>query len=188
MAFLKRPARRVRAFFLVLGLLPLGAAGQPFEEYEVKAAFLFRLGQFVTWPAAAFKAAPEEHVYCVLGRGPMEQELPRALAGKTIGGRHLRVRLIRRLDDVAACQVLFMSHTAVSELARIADGYGDRPILLVGESPCFASQGGMIHLAINGDRIRLEINSQQAATAGLEIRAQLLHLSTLVDPEESCED
>ena len=42
-----------------------------FQEYQVKAVFLFNFAKFVEWPAAAFKDAQSSITLCILGKDPL---------------------------------------------------------------------------------------------------------------------
>ncbi len=59
----------------------------------------------------------------------------------------------------------------------------DKPILIVGESPSFIEQGGMVNLLKKGKRIQIEIGMQQSEYVGISYSAKLLRLARLVDQQ-----
>jgi len=159
----------------------LGAQSAPstVDEYRVKAAFVFRFTQFVTWPQAAMAASPTLDV-CVLRPNPFGSELEQMVRGETIGGRGLRVREVpAAADALAGCHALFVgaSTTLAPDVMRAAAG---RHILTVGESERFLHEGGIIALRVIDRRVRFEVDADNSRRAGLRIAAQLLNLAVHV--------
>lgn len=185
-----------RGLGLLIWLLgALGSAGPSaglnppsYGEYEVKAALLYKLAKFTEWPEEAFSAEPEHLVYCVVGRGPMGEALAEAVEGKTVGGRQVVVRRDTRIGALSGCQVLFLHGAEDRDLARVLAVLGNRPILLVGESRCFASRGGMINLIVEDARIRFEINPARAQEARLRISPNLLNLARITSSGKACDE
>src|SRR5207244_10853841 len=64
------------------GLAGASALGQPVDEYQVKAAFLFNFAKFVEWPPQAFPSASAPFSICVLGQNPFGRSLQEAVEGK----------------------------------------------------------------------------------------------------------
>ncbi|HEY0340921.1 MAG TPA: YfiR family protein, partial [Steroidobacteraceae bacterium] len=54
------------------------------------------------------------------------------------------------------------------------------PVVTVGESQAFVSDGGAINFVLEGDKVRFEVNTTSADHAGVKISAQLLKLATTV--------
>lgn len=168
----------------LLGLLaPVVLASQTppsvVDEYRVKAAFMFRFTQFVTWPSAAVAASPTVDV-CVVQPNPFGHELEQMVRGETLGGRSLRMREIApAVDALHGCHALFVGAGAAvdPELMHAAAG---RHILTVGESERFLQEGGIIALRVIDRRVRFEVDADNARRAGIRIAAQLLNLAVHV--------
>jgi hypothetical protein len=86
----------------------VSAQANPSGEYQVKAAFLFHLAQFVDWPPEAFKDGISPLTYCTIGEDPFGAALDASLNGKMLGARPLRVQHIKQTQEAQGCQVLFM--------------------------------------------------------------------------------
>lgn len=182
-------------FFLIWLLGALWTAGPSaglksaaYGEYEVKAALLYKLAKFTEWPPEAFLSEPEHLVYCVMGRGPMGDALEKAVAGKAVGGRRIVVRRGLKAGELSGCQVVFLHGTEDGELARVLSALGNRSVLLVGESRCFATRGGMINLIVEDERIRFEINPMRSQEAHLRISPNLLNLARIVSSGKGCDE
>jgi len=152
----------------------------PVSEYHVKAAFLYNFPKFVEWPDEV-KGLPEDLITVgVLGEDPFGSVLEQTLEGKTARGRKFRVLRFPGVDDLRLCHVLFVNLPDPRQVETVLDALSNLPALTVGEGREFISQGGMIGLFLEGNKIRFEINAAAARRAGLEIRAPLLQLARSV--------
>jgi hypothetical protein len=159
---------------------PQPAGAQPAtEEYKVKAAFLFHFAQLVEWPAA-LNAGDQSVNLCVFADEPRLQELQSTIEGKLIGTRVLHVRLISQPQAVQGCNILFLSRDEGWRQAAILKSLRGQPVLTVGETDSFLSDGGMIRLRLDDDKIRFDINAGAADSSQLKISSRLLLLATTV--------
>lgn len=145
-------------------------------EYQVKAAFLYNFVKFVEWPAAALPQNSPVRL-CVLGQDPFGSDLESTVAGRVLNGRPLLIRRSERLEDLGACHVLFISSSERAGLATVLAALKEASVLTVGETDGFATQGGMIRLTLEENKVRFEINVQAAERARLRISSQLLRLA-----------
>jgi hypothetical protein len=165
---------------LVSGVLQRARAQPAAAEYKVKAAFLFHFAQLVDWPAAALNAATQTISLCVFDDEPRLQELQGTLEGKSVGTRTLHVRLLSRVQAAQGCNILFLSHDESLRQAAVLKSLRGQPVLTVGETDNFLSDGGMIRLRLDEDKIRFDINTGAADSSRLKISSQLLMLATTV--------
>jgi hypothetical protein len=165
---------------LLLGMLASGICrAQVFNEYQVKAAFLYTFAKFVEWPPEAFSGHSAAMTICVLGEDPFGRFLDDAVKGKAVGDRPLAVSRIAELADGRDCKMLFI---ASSERRRMASLLASAPpgLLTVGDAADFAAQGGIIALRLDGERIRLTVNLTAAEKAKLRISSRVLSLATII--------
>src|SRR5947207_349431 len=116
----------------LLSSIPVQAPAVP--EYRLKATFLFQFTQFVDWPAAAFASRQAPLVIGVLGQDPFGTFLDEAVRGEKVENRALSIERYRRLEDVANCQVLFVSRSEAGRIQQIAAALKGRSVLLVGDA------------------------------------------------------
>jgi len=76
--------------------------------------------------------------------------------------------------------MLFLSHDEVRRQATILGSLRGQPVLTVGESENFLSDGGMIQLHLEEDKVRFDINAGLADSSHLKISSRLLLLATTV--------
>jgi hypothetical protein len=149
------------------------------DEREVKAVFLFNFAQFVDWPASAFPTPSAPIVIGILGNDPFGSVLDQVVEGELIKGRPLAIGRFRRVEDITACHVLFISPSEAATYERIIAALRARPILTVGETEGFTSRG-MVRFLTQRNRVRLEVNIEAVKTAGLTVSSNLLRAARIV--------
>lgn len=175
----------------MVGWLLCAAAGpafaqSPASEYQIKAAFLYNFAKFIEWPAGAPVSDAQTFTIGILGQDPFGPDIA-VIEGKPVKGKSLRIVRGPTLDELKGCQVLFIGTTSGAEFQRILNHLKGRPVLTVGESAGFASQGGMIQLMTVENKVRFEINAEVAEKAGLKISSHLLRLARIVSSEDANE-
>ncbi|MFC1735784.1 YfiR family protein [Candidatus Hydrogenedentota bacterium] len=156
------------------------AAQTSYEEYEVKAAFLFNFAKYVEWPEKAFADERDPIIVGVLGENPFKGRLEQIAKGKTIGERELVIRIFKRVQDIKKCHILFIGASERNNMTEILKTLEEGHILAVGETKEFALQGGIIGFTKEENKIRFEINADAAERAGLKISSKLLKLARIV--------
>jgi YfiR/HmsC-like len=165
---------------MVLGLLATAAWGQMAEEYHVKAAFLFNFAKFVDWPPQAFKSAADPIAICVVGTNPFGNALEQAVSGHVVEGRSFAVRQISDLQQMGACNMVFVPLSERKRLASIFHEMKTSGVLTVGECDNFTAEGGIINLRIEDGNVRIQINVVAAAQQQIHISSKLLGLAEIV--------
>ena len=165
-------------FLLTPALLP--ALHQQADQFRLKAAFVYRFPQFVTWPADAWARRDDVEV-CVVQPDPFGAILPDLLRGEAINGRPLRLRLMVPEQREDSCHVVVIAGAdAVRDSSDLLKRLAGRPVLTIGDDPSFLAQGGIIALKIVDNRVRFEVSVTNARRAGLQVSAQLLRLALAV--------
>jgi len=154
-------------------------AGRQAEEAQLKAAYIYNFGKYVTWPTLA---AIDPVDICLLGRDSLAEPLQR-LEGKKIGDREITVELLGSSAVRTDCQVLFISRSQQELLADILVQLAGDAVLTVSDIQGFARKGGMIELVRKEKKIRFIINLDSVHRAGLVISSRLLNLATILSGE-----
>jgi hypothetical protein len=158
---------------------PAAARESGSGEYQVKTAMLYNLVKFVDWPPEKTDSGQKPFKICVIGRNPFGSALD-SLNGKPVKGRKLMSVQLSRINEIGACQALFVGSSEKRNLAAILDSANSNSVLTVSEISNFAASGGMIGLVEVEGKIRLEVNVDAAKEAKLNISSQLLKLARLV--------
>jgi len=173
-----------------IGLLTLAAslvaaerslgADAAYTEYQVKALFLYNFSKYVDWPASTFSQTDTPITIGVLGENRFGNDLEKAVAGKTVGGRKIVVQMVGMEADWSKCNILFISSSENRHLVEILDKVKTLPVLTVGESSQFVQDGGIINFMKKADTVRLEVDLNAAQLAKLQISSKLLKVADTI--------
>lgn len=169
--------RIVGLLLVTLVFLVSGASetrGAAARDYDLKAVFLYNFAQFVDWPPEAFRDAYSPIVIGILGADPFGKSLDEVVRKEVVHNRKLVVQRYRRVEEIEACHILFISQSEAGELDHILSSLKARSILTVGETDGFAARGGMIRFLTDQNKIRLRINNDAAKAAKLTLSSKLL--------------
>lgn len=178
-----RFGRRLAVITAALAWLaaPGAVAAPAAAEPAVKAAIVYKLTKFVSWPATAFSGPGDRLAICIGSSSPFLPAM-RSLDGRSAQGRVIEVRVVPAGGMASsACHVLFISATELDWANEALQATADAPVLTVGEGDEFVERGGIIALRVEQNRIAFVVNLQASARAGLGISAQLLQLATIVN-------
>lgn len=162
------------------GAAAIAAENGSSSEYAVKAAFLYHFAQFVEWPEGAFRDANSPLVYCTIGFDPFEGALDATLKGKSVNGRAIEVRHLKQAPEAQGCHLLFVGEGQKRQIPAVLAQFHGTPVLLVGESEKFATEGGTIGFVLEENKVRFEVNLEAAEKSRLKISAKLLALAKTV--------
>ena len=165
-------------------LVPYAAIGQEGGtslEYQVKGAYLYNFAKFIDWPLGAFPNPQSPISLCTLGHSPFNPAFESQLREKKVRDRSIEVRQVIDAKKASSCQILFIPSSQQSRLHQIIGELKGKSILLVGETPGFDEQGGMIQFVVEGGTVRFKINQNSAKESGLQISSKLLQIAMAGD-------
>lgn len=167
---------------LAAGICKAGAEEQLPADFQVKAAFLINFPKYVDWPASAFAETNSPIVVAIFGDENVANEVQKMIGdGRMIGGHPLILKRITREEEINRdCHILFISASERQQLPSILEKIRGEKILTVSESGDFLDEGGIINLARQGRKIRLQVNLTAAGNAQLKISSRLLVAADVV--------
>jgi hypothetical protein len=161
-------------------LVSAGAAAAQFQEYQVKAAYLYKFVPFVDWPANAFATPTSPLQLCLAGEDRFGSLLDRAVANQRLGARPLQLRRIDKAEKAAGCHVVYVGGSRTESVAAGLAVLRGKPVLTVTDGAIAGTDRGVIHFVARNNNIRFEIDDQAAARQGLTISSKLLSLAVAV--------
>ncbi|MHB1204060.1 MAG: YfiR family protein [Rhodospirillaceae bacterium] len=157
------------------------AADAPTLEYPIKATFLEKFGDFVTWPAD-LPAAPTFNI-CIFGEDPFGGLIDQTMRGQALGSRPINLMRLRHIDEATQCQILYFGKSAQPPTGAMLAGLSGKPILTVTDAVSWTGEPlGMIHFVVKDNRVRFVIDDAAAAAAHLAISSKLLGVALAVNP------
>jgi hypothetical protein len=172
---------RILTVLAVAGFWGAGQARADDNQLElaVKATYLYKLAPFVSWPAGTYAAPNAPLVICVQGADPFGPVLDRATSGQAIGPHPVMVRRVARLEAGSGCQIAFVAGGAAQSQAQALQAVDGAPVLTVTDERRGAPKG-IIHLLLDGGKVRFDIDAGQADKNGVAISSKLLALAVAV--------
>lgn len=146
-------------------------------EYSVKGAYLFKFGDFVEWPSSAFALPDAPLVIAVLGDDPFGSSLDQLVKRRTIAGRAVTVQRTQRIEEARTAHILYISQSERKNMKAIQLNLQDRNVLTVAD---FDQPGIAIAFVIDNDKVRFDVNLDQAERAGLKLSSKLLSVARTV--------
>ncbi|MDA1335476.1 MAG: YfiR family protein [Bacteroidetes bacterium] len=146
-----------------------------------KANFLFHFAASNEWPAQAKQG---DFYIGIIGNSRLYEELVDKYAMKSIGSQPLKVVAfedVASFDSDRFIQLIYCDAGGES-LRQLATQLIDQPILLVADSEDALEQGAFINFVVKNNRIRYEINQEEAKKRGVLIGNKIM--SWAVTPTE----
>ena len=188
--FAASACRRFRQLLVIWLLLPgvwafAEGGSRSAGEYQVKAVFLYNFTKFVYWPAEANAAAAARSPFVIgiVGEDPFGANLEEAVRKELVQGRPIVVQRFQDHEPITNCDLLFIARSEKDRLDALLAEARSRAILTVADTAKAAEQGVMINLSLVEGSVRMEINQQAVASAGLKVSAKLLSLARIVNTQ-----
>jgi hypothetical protein len=152
----------------------------PMGEAQVKAMFVYNFLKFVEWPVGTSAGAKDPFVVLIIGEGATADATEQFLESKSIGDRPLVVRRTRWDQSLAGVRAAFVVERDPKKLHRVLDAAAAAGVLTIGEGEGFTTQGGVIGLLVEDRKVRFDVDTTAAQTAGLRVSSKLLALTRAV--------
>ncbi|HEY8097093.1 MAG TPA: YfiR family protein [Methylophilaceae bacterium] len=145
-------------------------------EYGVKAAFLYKFGSYVEWPAAAFSSATSPFNLCLVGGdSQFGSTLDKVVGSNRINGRSVVIRRLKTAEKDSGCHILYIDGSEAQHSAQIIEVVRGSSVLTVGNAGGTGS--AIIDFVIVDNRVRFDIDDEAAAQKGLVISSKLMSLA-----------
>ena len=149
-------------------------------EYKVKAAAIYNIIRFVSWPEEKLDASSHPIRIGVLGENPFGSILE-TLVNRKIKGQQLSVEKIESAEDAKRFHAVFLSKSEQERLPEFIQYFRKHNVLTIGDMQNFAELGGIVGFVTKKSRVKIEINLEAAKQSNLKISAKLLEVATIVN-------
>jgi hypothetical protein len=172
-----------------------------YQEYEVKAAFIYNFLKFVDWPEEKMARSSNQIIIGIVGEDPFGSAVD-IFKDKTVENRNLVIKRFEgfrqlkeaaekdklaneKLEALKTCHLLFICPSERKQVIEIIEFVSKDGVLTVGDVGEVIESGGVIGFAMEDNKIRFDVNLTAAEKTGLKIRSQLLRLAKKVIKDES---
>lgn len=166
-------------------LSPVAKRSFAADEYQVKVAFLYSFAKFVQWPGESSPNEGTSFIFSFISRDSLLSQ-GAEIENRTIRGLRTVVRYPRTPEEIdVRSRVLFIHHSMEDESGAILERLKNNPVLIVGDEMDLARRGGTINLIKSDNKIRFEVNIDEARRTGLTISSELLQLARIVTTKDT---
>ena len=160
------------------------AASEPGEgddqEYLLKAAWIYKIANFVTWPEEVFPDKKAPIVIGVLGKDPFGKALEQTLRSRKVDGRGFEVKRFASVKELEACHILFTPASQRRNVKAVREFCQPRHVLWFSEDPSFLGHGAVVDFYIHKKKIAFAVQVDEAKRNGLKVDSKLLQLAKVV--------
>lgn len=165
---------------LLAGVCAVRSVSADVLEDELKAAFLYKILGFVSWPSGTLSSDDDSLRVCFLEQHPFVKLFASRVEGKQAAGHLVTVDWLKAGASPQSCHVLFIRASEFREVGELLDQITSASILTIGDADDFAAGGGVVGFRRASNRLRFEVNLRAAHRANLVISAQLLEIATVL--------
>ncbi len=148
-------------------------------ESDVKAAYIINIIKFIDWHTAG-KNGDKTVKIGLAGSDPICEVLEKISKNKIAGFSITTHRIDGAAAGSSECQLIFIGRSENKRLSEILKQLKGSPALTVSDIPDFAERGGIMGFFIEKNRVKIEINLNEAKRAGLKLGAKLLEVARLI--------
>jgi hypothetical protein len=190
--------RRLIPLIVLVALAARGVARAQAVDTEkvakIKAAYVLNFVRFSEWPAHVF-AEEDSPIRVALVAAPgVEAYLPHLVEDVTIGKRKVVVESVpppglgddaarRFVEKLRTYHVVYVGARARDQQRRVLEALADGDTLLLGDTPRFAEDGGMLGLVLEEDRVIFEANPDAIRRSRVTVSSKVLRLARIVKEE-----
>ncbi len=168
-----------RAWLLLLacaGAPAAGAAPEPVAESDLKAAFVFNFAVFTEWPQEVLAGGAPISL-CASAASPRFASLAQ-LNDKMVNGHRVAVRA--SAAALRSCHVLVLDRADRERWSQLKRDLGGANVLTVADGRAIGTDGAVIAMSIEEQRIGFDVDLGAARAARLTLSSKLLRLARSV--------
>ncbi len=140
-------------------------------EYKLKALYISRLADFITWPKSTDK---QTFKICINPNDLVAIQLKKIKLSDVLN-RQVKVTPPPKDLSITQCNFLYLSQGRFDS-SLLANS----PVLTLSSQAGFAEQGGMIEFYIEQGKVRMKANLKAVNQSGIKLSSKLLRLLKVV--------
>lgn len=146
---------------------------QTFSYKELQAAYIFNFAKYIKWPAAS-----NAFVIGVYRESENVAILTKALAGKTVRGKTIEIKLLESTDDLSGINIIYLPESVSRYIKEVVTAVDGKSILLVSEEDLI-KKGAAISFVVEEDLLKFKLKKVVFDGTGLVAMDGLLKLAIL---------
>ncbi len=144
---------------------------------KIKAVFIFNFTQFVDWPSSSFSSPEAPFIIGIAGKNLFGSYLEETVMGEKVGTHPIIIKYFDEEKEITNCHILYINYSDDRRIKELLSFIVTHEILSVSDAPNFNKLGGIVRFYTEQNKIRLQINTNAAKTAQLNISSKLLSVA-----------
>lgn len=166
---------KVLRLLIILTIAPFITGAQQADVYSLKSALIYNFAKFAQWPENSINNEIEICYFNDLYKSGLS-----LVSGKIIADRPIKIRQVETINDLDACQLVYIDKSKRDILNRLFLKVKGKPILTVSDIAGFHDEGGMIEITVSDNRLRFLINLDPVNKSNIVLSSQMLKLAIAV--------
>jgi len=146
-------------------------------DYTIQANLIYRFTKYIDWPASRKSG---DFIIGIVGDSPLYDDLKSFMNNKTVDNQRIVVTKLSGSDNYTNYHILFISEEKSGLLKKIAALTASSPVLIISEYNGLAYKGSCINFITINNRLKIEINKNNADQRSLHIASELLDLAIII--------
>lgn len=136
------------------------------EEYILKAGFLYRFIDYVSWKDYSKK---QTFKVAILEQSPITEALLNIPKNKK-----MEIKEYKNLNEITSCNILFVPYDCSYRIETILSKFSGKPVLIVTERNGYGKKGAHMNFIIVNSKLKFEVNLKSINKDGIGISSFLL--------------
>lgn len=167
--------KKLLSFITVLIVVPalFIYAKKAAPDYKFHSVYIYNFTKYIQWPNAG-----RDFKISILGKEQKIYDSFKMMADtKSSEGQQFIINQYASIDEVGACNILFVPYSQSAKIADVLQKYGNRNTLIITEKEGLVENGSGINFVVIDNRLKFEINKSALDNAGLKVSSQLMQMA-----------
>ena len=169
--------KSIYCFLFVVGLFLFSGTIYGQEEEQMQSAFIYHFTKYMEWPSGEQN---DKFTIAVVGDDAIVAHLNKLATIKKVGVKSILVKTYRSADQVANCDIIFLSSKESFQIQTCVNKVKEFNALLITEKSGYAKKGSGINFVIIDGKSKFEINEAAIEASGIKVSAKLVHLGVKI--------
>jgi hypothetical protein len=163
---------------IITALVALFMASTAYMQTSIPKAqtlFIYNFSRLIEWPA---NYRTGNFVIGVLGSTEVANELEIYTKGKKVGSQNIQVVRYKAPAEIQNCHIIFVTFARTKQLAELIPVLNGKSTLIISEKSGALNDGSAINFIVTEDKLKYEVNAENATKFGIKLSAKLQEMST----------
>ncbi len=150
------------------------------REGRIKAASLYYIAKFITWPESSPQGSSKQFNLCIAGENPLNEHIRAVVDKKSIRDMQITLHFIEEeghIDTLTSCHLLFLGDLKESFKLKLREKTASPPVLTIVDVSKPEWGDFDVQLFEQDNKLRIAIDLPRVTVKNLRVSSELLQLS-----------